>query len=182
MRITETSLEGAFLIDPERIEDERGFFARTWSQKEFAERGLDPRVVECSTSFNRTSGTLRGMHYQAAPHAEVKLVRCTAGAIHDCIVDLRESSSTFRGWFAIELTAENRLALYVPKGFAHGFLTLRERSEVLYQMSAPYVAASARGVRWDDPAFEIDWPRPVQVINQRDRSFPDFDPQVPLSG
>lgn len=182
MRITETRLEGAFLIEPERIEDERGFFARTWSQHEFAERGLDARVVECSTSFNKAAGTLRGMHYQAAPHAEAKLVRCTAGAIRDCIVDLRESSPTFREWFATDLTAENRLGLYVPEGFAHGFLTLKERSEVFYQISAPYVAASARGVRWDDPAFGIDWPGPVRVISPRDHSFPDFELQTPPSG
>ena len=182
MKFTETRLDGAFVIEPERIEDERGFFARTWSQKEFTERGLDSRVVECSTSFNRAAGTLRGMHYQAAPHAEVKLVRCTAGAVYDCVVDLRESSPSFKGWFAAELTAENGLALYVPEGFAHGFLTLEEGSEVLYQMSAPYVPASARGVRWDDPAFGIDWPGPVQVINDRDRSFADFDPQDSVSG
>lgn len=131
MKITETKLEGAFLIEPEPIEDERGSFARTWSQKEFAEHGLNPRVVQCSTSFNRTAGTLRGMHYQVAPDAEVKLVRCTAGAIYDCIVDLRESSPTFKGWVAVELTAQNRLGLYVPEGFAHGFLTLRDASEIL---------------------------------------------------
>jgi dTDP-4-dehydrorhamnose 3,5-epimerase len=181
MKITETKLEGAFLIEPERIEDERGFFARTWSQKEFAERGLDPGLVECSTSFNRTAGTLRGMHYQAAPHAEVKLVRCTAGAVFDCIVDLRRSSPTFKHWVAVELTAENRLALYIPKGMAHGFLTREDGSEILYQISAPHVAASARGVRWDDPAFAIEWPGPIQVMSERDRNFPDFNPQVPPS-
>ena len=175
MKITPTRLQGAFVIEPERIEDDRGFFARTWSQKLYEEFGLDSRVVECSISFNISTGTLRGMHYQAAPYAEVKLVRCTAGAIYDCIVDLRSSSPTFKGWVAVELSAENRLLLYVPEGFAHGFLTLQNGSEVLYQMSAPYLPASARGVRWDDPAFGIEWPGPIQVINERDRGFPDFD-------
>lgn len=174
MKITETGLKGAFLIEPERIEDERGFFARTWSREQLAAPGLSSRIVECSISFNRARGTLRGMHYQAAPHAEVKLVRCTAGAIYDCIIDLRRRSPTFKRWIAVELTAENRLALHVPKGFAHGFLTLEDASEVLYQMSTAHVPASARGVRWNDVAFGIDWPDTVRVINERDQTFPDF--------
>jgi dTDP-4-dehydrorhamnose 3,5-epimerase len=174
MIFTETKLTGAFLIEPEKSEDDRGFFALTWSQHIFAERGLESRQVECNISFNRKSGTLRGMHYQARPHEQVKLVRCTAGAIFDCIIDLRPSSPTFKDWMAKELTAENRLMLYVPIGFAHGFQTLRDGSEVFYQMSERYVPESGRGVRWNDPAFGISWPRPISVIAQRDRTYPDF--------
>ena len=175
MKFIETRLKGAYLIEPERIEDERGFFARSWSQRELADTGLSSRIVECSISFNRRKGTLRGMHHQAAPHAEVKLVRCTAGAVYDCIIDLRRSSPTFREWVGIELTAKNRLALYVPEGFAHGFLTLEDASEVFYQMSEFHAPESARGVRWNDVAFKIDWPRPVLVVNERDRNFRDFE-------
>jgi dTDP-4-dehydrorhamnose 3,5-epimerase len=176
MIFTETPLPDAFVIDPERYEDERGFFARTWCQREFAEHGLNPRLVQCSVSFNAHSGTLRGLHYQAAPRAEAKLVRCTSGAIFDVIVDLRPSSRTYLGWTAAELTAENRTALYVPEGFAHGFLTLADGSEVFYQMSEFFSRDLARGVRYDDPAFGIDWPSKVLVIADRDRSYPDFEP------
>ncbi|HVF50646.1 MAG TPA: dTDP-4-dehydrorhamnose 3,5-epimerase [Pyrinomonadaceae bacterium] len=174
MIITETKLAGAYLIEHERFEDERGFFARSWSQKEFAERGLDSRLVECNISFNLRRATLRGMHYQAAPHAQVKMVRCTRGAIYDCIVDLRPASPTFKEWVAVELTAENRLTLYVPHDFAHGFQTLTDESEVFYQMSDYYAPSSARGVRWNDPAFGIAWPLAVEVINERDNSYADF--------
>ena len=174
MKVIETRLKGAYVIQPELIEDERGFFARSWSQRHAEELGLSSHIVESSISFNRTKGTLRGMHYQAAPHAEVKLVRCTAGAIYDCIIDLRPSSPSFKQWVAVELTAENRLLLYVPEEFAHGFLTLEDRSEVFYEMSEFYAPDSARGVRWDDPAFKIEWPAPVRKINERDRTYADF--------
>ena len=175
MIFEETQLEGVWVIKPERLEDERGFFARTWDRDEFSRRGLDGRTVQCSISFNRTRGTLRGLHYQAAPHEESKLVRCTAGAIFDVAVDLRPGSPSFGDWAGAELSAENRVALYVPKGCAHGFLTLDDSSEVYYQMSELYVPEAARGVRWDDPAFGIAWPGEVAVINDRDRAYPDFE-------
>jgi dTDP-4-dehydrorhamnose 3,5-epimerase len=174
MIFSATALAGAYLIEPERLEDERGFFARTWCVDEFAARGLNPRLVQCSISFNRRKGTLRGMHFQAAPHEEAKLVRCTRGAIYDVIVDLRPDSPTFKRWTAVDLTAENRRMLYVPEGFAHGFQTLEDESEVSYQMSEYYHAASARGVRWDDPAFGIEWPVEERTISARDRHYPDF--------
>lgn len=174
MTFTETPLKGAFIIEPERFEDERGFFTRTWSEREFAERGLDARLVEVNVSFNRRKGTLRGMHYQAAPHGQTKLIRCTMGAISDVIVDLRPESPTFKRWAGVELTERNRLMLYVPAEFAHGFQTLEDDTEVLYQMSAPYVPETARGVRWDDPAFAIHWPATPAVISERDRGYPDF--------
>jgi dTDP-4-dehydrorhamnose 3,5-epimerase len=169
-----TCIGSAWVIEPERLEDERGFFARTWDPKEFAERGLNPQLAQCSVSYNRARGTLRGLHYQAVPYEEAKLVRCTAGAIFDVAVDLRPDSSTFKDWFGVELSSENRLALYVPEGCAHGFLTLHDDSEVHYQISQPYVSESARGVRWNDPAFAITWPGEVVVINERDGSYPDF--------
>jgi len=175
MIFTETKLPGAFVIDLEQLEDERGFFARSWSEVEFADRGLNPRSVETNISFNRNAGTLRGMHFQIAPHAQPKLVRCTAGAIYDVIIDLRPESVTFRQWIAVELTAANRRQLYIPEGFAHGFQTLVDSTEVLYQMSAPYVAESARGVRWNDPAFGIDWPAAERIIIARDQTYPDFN-------
>ena len=168
-------MKGAFIIEPEKMEDERGFFARTWDQKEFGAHGLNPRLVQCNTSFNKRAGTLRGMHYQAAPHEEAKLVRCTRGAIYDVIVDLRASSPTFKQWTAVELTAYNRLMLYVPEGFAHGFQTLEDETEVFYQMSEFYHPESARGVRWNDPAFGIEWPVAEKcIISERDNSFEDF--------
>ena len=175
MRFTPVGLAGAVLVDLERIEDERGFFARSWSSEEFASEGLEARLVACSVSFNRAAGTLRGMHYQAEPHGEIKLVRCTAGAVFDVIVDLRPRSPTHLGWFGTELSARNRAALYIPVGFAHGFQTIEPDSEVLYQMSSPYVPESARGVRWDDPAVGIEWPPvPDRVMSDRDRAYPDL--------
>lgn len=178
MKFIETPLAGAYVIDIEPISDERGFFARTWDRGESAARGLSAVVEQCSVSFNPKRGTLRGLHYQAAPHAEVKLIRCNRGAVYDVIVDLRRASGTFRQWFGIELTAANRRMLYIPKGMAHGFLTLSDDTEVYYQMSDPYVAPAARGVRWDDPAFGIDWPRRVEVISERDRRYPDFTAEL----
>ncbi len=174
MRFIETQLPDAFVIEPERLEDERGFFARTWDSREFEAHGLNPGLAQCSISFNKTKGTLRGMHYQVAPHEEAKLVRCTMGAIYDVIVDLRPASPTFRQWIAIELTAPNRKMLYVPEGLAHGFQTLDDSSEVFYQMSEFYHPECARGLRWDDPAFDISWPLPFQIISAQDRSYPDY--------
>jgi dTDP-4-dehydrorhamnose 3,5-epimerase len=172
--LRETEIEGVRIVEPMRREDERGFFARTWDADEFRRAGLAGVVVQTSLSFSRRRGTLRGMHYQEAPHAEAKLIRCTAGAIFDVALDLRPGSATFRRWVGIELSAENRLALYVPEGCAHGFLTLADDSEVAYQMSAPHVPEAARGVRYDDPAFAIEWPGEVVVINERDAGYPDF--------
>lgn len=174
MLFTETKLKSAFVIELERLEDERGYFALSWSAKEFAARGLDARLVECNVSFNRKKGTLRGMHYQEEPYGQIKVVRCTRGAIYDIIIDLRPASPTFKQWFGLELSATNNLMLYVPEGFAHGFQTLEDNSEVLYQMSAPYVAGSGRGVRWNDPAFGIQWPEAERIIIQRDRDYADF--------
>ena len=176
MRFTETRVAGAFLIEPEPIADERGLFARTFCQEEFEAHGLNPCVAQCNLSLNHRKGTLRGLHYQAAPHQEAKLVRCTSGAIWDVALDLRPGSPSHRAWFGAELAAGNRAMLYVPEGCAHGFLPLADATEVAYQMSAPYEPAAARGVRWDDPAFGIDWPGEVLVINERDRSYPDVGP------
>ena len=175
MIFEETILKGAFLIKPERLEDERGFFARVWCRKEFDAHGLGTTLVQCNVSFNASKGTLRGMHYQAPPHEEAKLVRCTMGAIYDVIVDLRKDSPTYRRHVGEVLSAENRNMFYIPEGFAHGFITLEDRTEVFYQMSAYYDAESARGVRWNDPAFGILWPAEVTVISERDRNYPDFE-------
>lgn len=175
MVFTETKLKGAFIIELEKSEDERGFFARTFCVDEFQARGLNGRVVQCSISFNQKRGTLRGLHWQEAPHAEAKLLRVTRGAIFDVIVDVRAGSPTFRQWFGAELTADNRRQVYVPEGFAHGFQTLEDNTEVFYQMSASYAPELARGVRWNDPAFGIQWP-PVErrIMSKRDANYPDF--------
>jgi len=175
MLFRETELKGAYVVEPERIVDERGFFARTWCRNEFETNGLNPNLVQCNLSFNEKKGTLRGMHYQIAPHAETKLVRCTAGAIFDVIVDLRPDSGTFKRWTGVELNADNRFMLYIPEGFAHGFLTLSANAEVFYQMSEFYSAEHAQSVRWNDPTFNIHWPGEVLVISERDRSLPDFN-------
>jgi dTDP-4-dehydrorhamnose 3,5-epimerase len=175
MNFVETTIAGAWVIEPERIEDERGFFARVWDAAEFGRRGLSPALVQSSIAYTRTRGTLRGLHYQVAPHEEVKLVRCIAGAVFDVAVDLRSASPTFREWFGIELSAENRRSFYVPEGCAHGFLSLADGCEMLYQMTAPHVAEAARGVRFDDPTFAIRWPEAVVLANERDRGFPDFE-------
>lgn len=176
MRFTETKVAGVFLIEPELIADERGFFARTWCREEFEAHGLNPGLAQCSISFSHRKGTLRGLHYQVAPHEEVKLIRCTQGAIWDVAVDLRPGSPTYRAWFGAELSAANRAMLYIPEGCAHGQLTLTDGTEVLYQISLPYAPAAARGVRFDDPVFGIEWPGEVVVINDRDRGYPSVAP------
>jgi dTDP-4-dehydrorhamnose 3,5-epimerase len=174
---TKTALDGAFVIEPElNEEDERGFFARTWCQREFAARGLETRVAQCSTSFNRKKGTLRGLHFQADPFTETKIVRCTSGSMYDVIVDLRPGSPSFMRHFAVILTPANRRMVYVPAGLAHGFQTLEDDTEVLYQISGFYSPDHSRGVRWDDPAFGIQWPPADRIIAERDRSYPDFQP------
>ena len=174
MEFLKTKLPGVFEIRIEAKPDERGFFARTWCREEFESHGLAGRLVQCSLSFNQRKGTLRGMHYQVAPHEETKVIRCTQGAIYDVVLDLRPKSPGFKEWVAVELTAENRNMIYVPQGCAHGFLTLEDRAEVTYQMSECQHAESARGVRWDDPAFQIQWPATVEVISERDRTYPNF--------
>ena len=174
MKFSPTALVGAYVIDIEPVADERGFFVRSWCREEFARHGLNPDLAQCSISFNKKRGTLRGMHYQAKPHEETKVVRCTRGAIYDVIVDLRPESSTFRKWIAVELSADNRRMLYIPAGLAHGFQSLTDDTEVFYQISAPYHPESACGVRWDDPAFGIEWPVMERVISDKDRQYPDF--------
>jgi dTDP-4-dehydrorhamnose 3,5-epimerase len=174
MTFTETPLAGAYIIDILPIGDERGFFSRTWSADELTRRGLDATLVQCNVAWNRVRGTLRGMHFQRAPYEEVKIVRCTRGALLDVIVDLRRASPTFRRWTSVELTADTRRMLYVPKGFAHGYLTLTDDVEAYYHVSAPYVPEAAGGVAWDDPAFGITWPFAPAVISKRDREWPRF--------
>jgi dTDP-4-dehydrorhamnose 3,5-epimerase len=170
----ETKLPGVYIIEAEKKEDERGFFARTFCQHEFEAHGLNPRVAQCSTSFNKKKGTLRGMHYQVAPFAEVKVVRCTAGAIYDVAVDLRPDSLSYKQWTAVDLTADNRRALYIPAGCAHGFQTLVDDAEVYYQVSEFYHPEAARGVRWNDPAFGITWPIKEVIISTKDASWGAF--------
>lgn len=167
-----TPLSGAYIVDPTPLRDDRGFFARTFCRGEFVERGLNPDVAQCNVSYNHQMGTLRGLHFQVEPHAEAKVVRCTQGIVWDVIVDLRAESSTYRKWFGIELSAGLHNALYVPEGFAHGFQTLTDDAEVLYMMSESYFPESARGVRWDDPAFGIEWPIANPTMSERDRNFP----------
>lgn len=174
MLFRETRLKGAFIIDIEPIVDERGFFARSWCQREFEKHGLCSDLVQCNISFNHQKGTLRGMHYQIPPHEESKLVRCTRGSIFDVIVDLRKDSRTYKKWCGVELSAENRRMIFIPGGFAHGFQTMEDNTEVFYQMSDSYHPQCARGVRWDDPAFGVDWPDDERIISIRDKSFPDY--------
>ena len=176
MRFEPTKIPGVVVVEPDLLADERGFFARVWCRRDFADHGLRPELAQCSISWNRCKGTLRGMHLQLAPHAEAKLVRVTRGAVFDVAVDLRRDSPTFRRWFGCELTEANRRMLYIPEGLAHGFLTLADGTEVVYQISTFHHPEAARGVRWDDPAFAIDWPGRPLVISERDRSYPDFAP------
>ncbi len=175
MLFHETKLPGAFEIHLEPHLDDRGFFARSWCQKEFEAHGLNPKLVQCNVSFNTRKGTLRGMHFQTQALAEAKVVRCTRGAIYDVVLDLRPSSPAYRNWIAVLLTATNRHMVYVPEGCGHGFLTLEDETEIFYQMSEFYDAESAHGVRWNDPAFRIEWPEKVNVISQRDEAYPPFE-------
>jgi dTDP-4-dehydrorhamnose 3,5-epimerase len=174
MIFTETQVAGVYVVEPERHADARGFFARTYDADELRAHGLNSDISQCSVSFNAAKHTLRGLHYQRPPHAEAKLVRCTMGAIYDVAVDLRPSSPSYCRWVAAELTAENRRMLYVPEGCAHGFLTLTDRSEVFYHISAPFHPAAGAGVRWDDPAFGIAWPHQPAVLSERDACYPDY--------
>lgn len=175
MRFTETPLAGAWIIDPEPFSDSRGLFARTWCREEFGRHGMDTRIAQSSLSFNLKRGTLRGMHYQVAPFAEVKLVRCVRGSFFDVIVDLRPDSPTRLEHFGIELTAENRRALYIPEGFAHGFQTLEDATEIAYQMSEFYSPEHGRGIRWNDPSIGIEWPVADPIMSERDASYTDLD-------
>jgi dTDP-4-dehydrorhamnose 3,5-epimerase len=174
MTFTKLALDGAYLIELKKIEDQRGFFARSFCQREFEEHALNPHLVQCNISFNPMRATLRGMHYQRSPFAEVKLVRCTRGAIYDVLIDLRRGSPTYRQWQGVELTAANRRMIYVPEGFAHGYLSLTDESEVFYQVSEFYTPGSEAGIRWDDPAFAVRWPIEPRVISDKDRAHPDF--------
>ena len=174
MIFTATKLDGAFIIDIQKLEDDRGFFARSFCQREFQEYGLNPNLAQCNISYNRKKGTLRGMHFQAAPFQEAKLVRCTHGAIYDVIIDLRTNSFTYKKHVAFTLKANENRMLYVPENFAHGFLTLEDNTQVFYQMSEFYVPGHDRGFRWDDPEFDIEWPDDIKVISERDSSYADF--------
>lgn len=177
MRIHTTAIPGVHVIDLEPIEDERGSFARTFCADEFVAAGLNPRVVQCNTSFNRKKGTLRGLHYQAAPHEEAKLIRVTAGAIFDVVVDVRPTSLTYRRWLSFELVADEPRMLYIPEGCAHGFQTLRDDTEIFYQMSAAYHPELARGIRWDDPAIAVEWPaEPERIVSAKDEMYPLLEP------
>jgi dTDP-4-dehydrorhamnose 3,5-epimerase len=176
MQFTKTDLHGATLVEPTPLRDPRGWFARTFCEREFAEHGLETRFVQHSTSFNVERGTLRGMHFQTAPHAEVKLVSCLKGAIYDVIIDLNPSSPTYRHWQGFELSGANMRQLYIPKGFAHGFQTLEPESEIGYLISEFYAPEASTGVRWDDAAFGIKWPLPVAVMSDKDKAWPDFKP------
>jgi dTDP-4-dehydrorhamnose 3,5-epimerase len=181
MLFTETPLKGAYVIDLEKREDERGFFARYYCEQEYAKHGLSTSFVQINNSLAVEKGTLRGMHYQLSPAAETKVVRCLTGALWDCIIDLREDSSTFRQHFAVELTSENRSMLYVPKGFAHGFITLTDNTEALYLVDEFYAPEFERGIRYDDPSFGIEWPLQPTVISEKDGQHPDFNPQHHLA-
>lgn len=174
MIFKEPLLKGAYVIEPESLTDERGFFARVFCQREFEAHGIDFDIVQCSISHNKAKGTLRGMHYQVAPKAEAKLMRCTKGAIYDVIIDMRPDSLTYCKWMAVELTSENRKMVYVPEGFAHGFQTLEANTEVFYQMNEFYAREYAKGVRWNDPAFSIKWPIKTAVISEKDKTYPSF--------
>ena len=177
MIFSTTNVEGAYLIRPERLEDERGFFARTYCVRELADHGIDPQVVQRSISYNRLRGTLRGMHFQSAPHEETKLVSCLRGSVYDVVLDLRPSSSTYRRWTAATLTADGLETLFIPKGCAHGFISLADDSTVHYEISEFHYPESARGVRYDDPAFGIEWPLQPAVINSRDLGYLPYAPR-----
>jgi|SRR3972149_5563609 len=173
MIFRETKLKGAFIIELEKREDDRGFFARAWCKKEFEEHGLTSNVVQSNIAFNKRKGTLRGLHYQDAPYGEVKVVRCTRGSLYDVMVDLRPGSTTFRQWLGVELTPDNNKMVYIPEGFAHGYQTLEDNTEVTYQVSQFYFPDFERGLRYDDPAIGIDWPLIVKIISEKDKGWPD---------
>jgi dTDP-4-dehydrorhamnose 3,5-epimerase len=174
MEFTETTLKGAYVVRLRKIEDDRGYFARAWCREEFLQHGLNPAMVQLNVGFSHRRGTVRGMHYQLAPHAEAKFIRCTRGAIYDVIIDFREGSPTFGQWYGQELAPDNGLMLYAPEGFAHGYQTLQNDSEMYYFASAAYAPAAARGVRYDDPIVGIKWPLPVSLISSADRNWPGF--------
>ncbi len=174
MIFTETRLKGAFIIEPELIKDERGFFARAFCRNEFISKGLNPDMVQCNISLNHKKGTLRGMHYQVQPYSEIKLVRCTSGSVYDVIIDFRPDSKTFKQWVGTELSASNHKMFYVPEGFAHGYQTLEDNTEVFYQVSSFYHPEAESGLRWNDPAFGIKWPIPVTTVSTKDASHPDW--------
>ena len=175
MIFTETKLKGAYIIDVKRLEDERGFFGRSYCENEFAELGLTTGIKQTNVSYNKKKGTLRGMHMQVSPYEETKLVRCTRGAIYDVIIDMREDSETYKQWIGVELTADNYRMLFVPEGFAHGFITLEDNTDVTYQVTQFYTPGSERGIRWNDPAFNIEWPIEPVVISEKDQAHPDFE-------
>ena len=175
MTFIETKLKGAFIIELEKLEDERGFFARSFCEHEFKNQGLNTKYVQSSISFNKKSGTIRGMHFQVAPYSEIKMIRCVRGAILDVIIDIREKSDTFKKWVFVELTQENRKTLYIPDGFAHGFLTLVDDTEVLYQMSEFYKSEASSGIKYNDPLFNIEWPLNQEpIISEKDRKWPNY--------
>lgn len=176
MKFIPTRLAGVFIIELERLADERGFFARSFCRDDFVRHGLATEFVQCNVSFNRSRGTLRGLHYQASPHAEAKLVRCTRGAIYDVVVDIRVKSNTYREWLTTELSADNYRMIYIPEGCAHGFQTLRDSAEVFYQMSVAYQPDAARGIRYNDSALGIRWPLANPTLSARDAAYPDFEP------
>ncbi|GAA5520545.1 dTDP-4-dehydrorhamnose 3,5-epimerase [Aliifodinibius salicampi] len=170
-----TNLKDAYIIELNKLKDERGFFARQYCQNEFRDHGIQISIVQANVSYNKLKGTLRGMHYQTEPHGEAKLVRCTKGGIYDAIIDVRSGSPTFKKWIGVELTEHNHKMLYVPEGFAHGFITLQDDTEVTYQVSEFYTPGAEEGIRWNDPTFNIDWPAEVNVISEKDLNWPDFD-------
>lgn len=178
MEFKETPLKDVWVVDVSRHADDRGFFARTWCTEEFASRGLSTELAQCSVSFNKLRGTVRGMHFQKPPHAETKLVRCTSGAMMDVIVDLRFDSETYLRHVSIELDAESLRAVYIPPGCAHGFQTLTDSTQIFYQISVPYVASASCGIRWNDPALSIQWPLPISVISERDQNYPNLIPST----
>ena len=178
MIFTETKLKGAYIIDVKRIEDERGFFGRSFCQREFEALGLNTNAVQANVSFNKKKGTLRGMHMQLRPYGETKLVRCTRGSIYDVIVDLRQESETFRQWIGVELTADSYRMLFVPEGFAHGFITLEDNTDVTYQVTQFYTPVAERGFRWDDPAFDIQWPFQPSLVSQKDQAHAWFQEEA----
>jgi dTDP-4-dehydrorhamnose 3,5-epimerase len=174
MIFTPTKLQGAYILEVKKIEDERGFFGRSWCKRELEEHGLNANVVQANVSYNKVKGTLRGMHFQKAPHQETKLVRCTRGAIYDVIIDLRPDSPTYKQWIGVELTESNYRMLFVPEDFAHGFITLEDNTEVTYQVTQYYTPGAEGGIRWNDPAFNIEWPIPPVVVSGKDQAHPDF--------